>query len=161
MYTSCHKTRHLSDYEVALMPYKSGDKLVFVNTLTKEVDTIFINEIDIYIPDGPMIYFNETIAAVDNNDRQIVRISAGYGKYSEPFLSIRGLDGRHSLKEIDEKPIIEFKTQNLTFDDVVIIEAINKQSVTNKLIKVHWSKSKGIVQYEQAENETWQILNLK
>ncbi|MCB0486603.1 MAG: hypothetical protein KDC47_10445, partial [Flavobacteriaceae bacterium] len=114
------------------MPYKSGDKLVFINTLNEEVDTIFINEIDRYIPDGPMIYFNETISAVNEHGRQIVRVSAGYGKYSEPYLSIKGLDGRHPLKEIDEKPVIEFETLNFTFDDVVIIEAKNKQSVTNK-----------------------------
>ncbi|WP_133067241.1 hypothetical protein [Flagellimonas pacifica] len=158
-YTSCTKTRELNDYEVNFMPYKSGEELVFVNTSNEKVDTIFIKKIERYIPDGPMVYFNETIAAIDKNDRQIVRVSAGYGKYSESYLSIKGLDGRHSLKEISEKPVIEFETQNLSFDDVVIIEAKNKQSDTNKVIKVHWSKSKGIVQYVDVENGTWQILN--
>ncbi|WP_321308114.1 hypothetical protein [Marinifilum fragile] len=151
-------TDNISRKESKYMPYDSGDVLVFENPKNTLLDTIFISKIDRYVSDGPKIYFNESIKAYDKKGDYIIHLSAGYLKYPDSYLKIRGLSGRHCIKDLNKKTEISLSTRTMSFDDVILIE---KESGGNsEIIKIYWSKSKGIVQFEKDNHTIWQLISL-
>lgn len=150
--------RHINEDDIKYMPYKSGDNLIFENQKNKSVDTIFISNIEKFVPDGPQIYFNETIKANNINGEYIVSLSSGYGKHSESYIRISGLSGMHYLKELNSKTEIKLKINTIKFDDVIIIE---KKGLMGKIEKVFWSKSKGIVKYVMKDGTTYKLIKFK
>ena len=155
LFASC--TDYLSEREANFIPYKPGDILVFENSNNKSTDTIYISKLDRYVPDGPQINFNEHIDAKDRNKDYIVSLSAGYGKHSNSYIKIRGLEGKHYLKDIEKKTETSLITRTMRFNDVVILE---KKEKRGNIIRVYWSKSKGIVQFVEKDQAVWQLISL-
>jgi len=154
--SSC--TNYLGEDEVKFMPYKSGDLLIFENLSDNSIDTIKITTVDRYVPDGPQIYFNETISARNQNNDHVVLISAGYGKNSDPYLKIRGIRGRYYLKDIDDIEKISLKTKTRRYDDVIILHNEDSSRLINQ---VYWSRSSGIVQYLEKNHISWQLVEVR
>jgi len=148
--------RKLSKDELIFMPYKTGQILIFENQSNKKIDTILISSVEKYMPEGTQVYFNEAINAKNKNKAYLVSLFAGYGKYSDPYIKIHGLNGKYYLKEIKSKKEINFKTEKINFDDVIILN--KKGSGNGNISKVFWSKSKGIVQYILEDKTIWTLI---
>ncbi len=156
IFISC--TEYISDKELKYMPYESGQFLIFENRKDKSIDTIYISNIKRFVPDGPQIHFNEAIKAYNRKNDWIISLSAGYGKYSDSYIKIRGLSGKHYLKELDTKKETSLKTRTMNFDDVILLE--KKEGGIGNIIKVFWSKSKGIVEFVEKDETIWQLIEL-
>jgi len=144
------------------MPYKPGDSIVFKSLADGSTDTISISHVERFVPDGEQIYFNELIVAYSEDRRPLILLSAGYGKNSEAYLEIRGFEGdKQFLEDIDSQPAIPLATPYGTFNDVVIFEGRKGNYNIPKPIKIWWSRSTGIIQFEQSDDEVLQLLAIE
>lgn len=158
--TSC--THYLSEEESDYMPYKAGDLLIFQSLSDGSIDTISISHVDRFVPDGEQIYFNELIVAYHKNNNTFIQISAGYGKNNEAYLEIRGFEGdKQYLKDIDQKSILSLTTPFSKFEDVVILEGRKGEYKTPKTIRIYWSRSSGIIKYENSDGEVLELIDLQ
>ena len=151
-FISCNN--YLDEKEVKFIPYKKGQILIFENENKNVIDTITISSIDKFIPDGPQINFNEILRINDKNGNYIVYLSAGYGKNSDTYLKINGLNGKHYLKDLELLQSSKINLNGIIFNDVIIIK---RKSDIGNIDKVYWSKKNGIVMYITKDKTTWKL----
>ena len=144
------------------MPYKTGDLMVFISSKDQTLDTISISNVKRVVPDGPQIHFNELITAYRSNQRPFILLSAGYGKHSEAYLDIRGFKGgKQYLKDIENQPTNLLTTPYRTFNDVIVFEAPADDFNSTKTIRIYWSKSTGIIKFEQSDGEAFDLVTFE
>lgn len=138
------------------MPYKKGDVLIFENKSLNLIDTITISDLKKFIPDGPQLYFNETIKAETGNNF-LVSINAGYGKNSDSYLKIENLNGKFYLEDFEKLEKQKLENGNKTINDVIILKTETKG--ISRINKVYWSISEGIIKYETKKGTIWELKN--
>ena len=99
LFSICSCKEYLTEKELKYMPYRKWDILIFENKILNLIDTITISDLKKFIPDGPQLYFNETIKA-ETGKNYSVSINAGYGKNSHSYLKIENLNGKFYLENL-------------------------------------------------------------
>jgi hypothetical protein len=171
MFTNPFRTKRLTEKEKQSIPYKGGETLVFKSNKS-ELDTIRITKISQreHPPNPGDMFWAKTTEVLrvhsdidcKNCDAIIMYSVENFSSETSILYNIKINEKRYYLstnfKNFTKLKPNSFKISGIELDDIIIITRTHEKS-PNRLEKLYWSKSKGIVRIEINDNYYWELLN--
>jgi len=180
LFSSCERTKRLTDRDKLWIPYQKNELLVFESS-AKARDTIIYIKNDT-LTDDPNIYnplsikfetitvfskhsddkssFDLELFRIDKSADGKARIYPGHFDKDSWFYVLNGFSV-DSLTNIKPQKIKVFDN---TFDDVYILypqDFLYRKDEKSFVTKVYWSKTKGMIKYVRRDSVYWGLKFIK
>ena len=166
--SSCFTERYeLTEKERQFNPYKVGDVLIMESS-KKEIDTLYISEIDLVFNDGIGITEYKQVLRVyegkkpkkgDFMSQRTFLLEIRSGGSKEPtYVVLRDFQGKKLyLTELLESPLNNLITKFENYNDVINIEGYSDRKYESLIYNVQWSLKNGIVQFKKGDSTIWTL----
>ena len=177
--TSCGPTFKLSESDLAWMPYKGNETLVF-NSNTGGVDTIFLIGVHrrissrdwLFDPFPPKFEHFEVLNRYTDpyNDRYLegsfFHLVASREK-NNPYFNLH-LAAKNSrfygfmgvpLEKLERLNEAALQIKSKTYTDVIILKSESNEfsDRSDFVTKVYWSKSEGLIRFDKKDSVYWEL----
>ena len=176
IHSSCKRVYTIPKESLKLIPYNSGDKLIFQSNEGTS-DTLYVVDVNNFIgpndplgvnadeeetyeilvkKDTPNVFVNKLMSLTSTEKRGVI-FEIGLTTKESKFYG----ESIFSVNELEKKETLTQKINGYLYEDLWLFEATNREYEDRDdfVEKIYWSKSRGLVRYDMSRNRFWVLVN--